>query len=317
MVIWNRREFLGMMAAAGISTLAEPLVWAGGRTTRVGVVGCNVYSRPVARVFRDIPQLTIAAVADVNPSSSPFSDGRMDFGVCLPRLYPSVPAMLEHGDLDFVYLHGANDSLNEIPINLLLEDPGPRRLWSVSSPAMCVQVLPKYEFVGIGSSSAVLSGNWTHAVIDCRSKLPTTAFEDKSEFAFWLYREVGEAVDFVSEVMDITFPEQVFAAATPAVSAHQAKFGWRFVTTGSTSRTIDLSVAATHSPKAHTGVTITLTGHGQSIMLFAGPRSPRFTSFLICNLIDALRNGNEQTLLYHPKVLKQSYDLVSRAAMSV
>jgi hypothetical protein len=242
----------------------------------------------------------------------------MDFAGCLPRLYPSVPAMLEQGDLDFVYVHGANDSLNEISINLLVEDPAPHRLWAVPPPDKCVQVLPKYEFGGISGSSAVLSGNWTHAVVDCRSTLPATSFEDKSEFAFWLYREVAEAMDFVAEVMDITQAKQVFAAATPAVSAHQAKFGWRFVSDGATSRTIDLSVAAaTRSSKARTGITITLTGHGQSIVLYAAPRSPRFTAFLIGNLVDALNNGNRQTLLYHPTVLKQSYDLVSQAAMSV
>jgi hypothetical protein len=182
---------------------------------------------------------------------------------------------------------------------------------------MCVQVLPKYEFGGISRSSSTLLGNWTHAVIDCRSTLPATPFEDKSEFASWLYREVGEAIDFVSAVMDITQAKQVFAAATPAVSAHQAKFGWRFACDGAASGTIDLSVAAIHSSKAHSGITITLMGHGQSIVLYAAPRSPRFTGFLICNLIDALRNGKQKTLLYHPALLKKSYDIVSRAAMSV
>ena len=317
MVIWSRREFLGVMASAGISTLAGPVAWAGGHTTRVGVVGWNAFSRRVARVFRDIPQLTIAAVADVDPSSSLLSDWRKEFPGYLPRLYRRVPTMLEQCNLDFVYVHGADDSLDEMPIHVLLEDPDLRCIRSLSSPSMCIQILPKYEFGGISRASSLLSGNWTHAMIDCRSALPATPFHAKSELASWLCREVGEAVDFVSELMDLTQAEQVFAAATPAVSGHQAKFGWRFVCTGSASRTTDLSVVATHSSKTHTGITITLTGQGQSVVLHAAPRSPRFTRFLICNLIDTARSRNQQALLYHPAVLKQSYDLVSRAAMSV
>lgn len=317
MVTWNRREFLVAMSATGISA-AYTNPWAASPKIRAGIAGWNERSRNAVAVFREMRELKIAAVAAVSPRSvSSLPDWRTHFPDQSPQVYPSIAAMLEQCDLDFVYVDATSHPLVEMPAHLLLEDPEPRHLTALSSPGIFAQVLPKYEFGGFTRSTLALSENWDHAIIDCRCVLPHTPFQNRSEFALWLCREVGEAIDFVCELMGVTQARQVFAAATPAGSPYEAKFGWRFIGSGPNPDRIDLSVVATHSLQRPSGITVTLANSDRSVMVRSAPRSPRLTRLLTWNLLDAVRSGNPQTLVYYPASLKRSHDLVSYAAMSV
>jgi hypothetical protein len=316
MIELNRREFLAFMALVGVSASTSPARWRAHRQFKVGMAEWNAASQVVAVAFRQIPELGVAAVAGVTPRTASLTEWRASFPNDQPEFYPDVTTMLKRSHFDFLYANAPDRTVAESAVHLLLEDPNPSTLVHLSASPAYIQILPRYEFSGFSRLSS-MSGEWMMAIIDCRSTLPNKPFQNQSEFAAWLYREIGEAIDFACELVDIGETHKIFAVAAPAESPYAAKFGWHIAGRGPCAGTIDVSVSANHSPTQSGAIRIILRGARESVVLHSIPRSVRLTHVLTSNLIDAISSANPQNLVYRPSVLTRSHDLVTKAALSL
>lgn len=318
MKMWNRRDFLKIATASGVSAYASVHGWTGTPHVRVGIAGWNSRSHRIVEALQAVPGLRVTAVAYVSTSSmSSMAGWGTAFSNHKPSVYPNVRSLLKESDIDVLFADALHPPYAELPVHLLLDHPGLDEIASLASHAKCVQILPPYEFSGLSRSSSASVGKWNHATIECHATFPSKPFQNRSELASWVYRQIGVAIDTTCELMDVDDVAQVFGTATPANSPHTAKFGWRFTTIESPTRMIDVSVVATHAGKRSTDATISLRRLGQSTKLHSVPRSPQFTRFLTSNLLEAISNNDPQLLLYSPSALMRSHKLVSRAVMGL
>lgn len=317
MAKWTRREFLALSASTVVSAYASAADWKHSREFYAAIVGWDQRSQLVADAFRGMQNVRVSAVAGVSPGSLtrhktllPTLPGTQ------PALYPDVSSMLRDHVVDFLYASRGSLELADWPGHLLIDGAVDSRAYD-EGHGRCVQVLPQYEFAGCGRSSTTLSGDWTKANIDCRGSLPDVPLVNREELARWLYREVGEAVDFTREMMGVDQPVQIFSAAAPAASPYEARLGWRMVETGSHGKSIEVSMHATQSKEAPTGIQIRLSADRRSVTFRAAPRSMRLTQLLTANLLDAMTNGTPDRLIYRPRELSLVHDLLSKAAATL
>jgi hypothetical protein len=313
---WNRREFLAAMTSAGVSSYAAWTGWTDNQKIKGGIGTLTPHSLRMSVLMREIPQVNIAAIVrDSDKTRWARTDWEAAFPDGRPRMYPSVSAMLEQCPLDFLYASGISAPLAQVPVHLLLDDFDPARFRDFSKSSKCVQVLPQYEFASFGPVGSSISGEWARAIVDCRCPLPPTPFANRAEFASWLYRQVGEAIEVAQALMKTDDLRQVFAAATPGASPYEAKFGWRFVGKNLSS-IVDLSVVAVHSGEP-SRTKITLRSQRQSVSVSSAPRSAELTRFLIWNFLESIRQRKPENLLYDPRNFSRSWTLVSYAAESI
>lgn len=311
---WSRREFLALSASVGVSACAGAAGWNEGRKFQAAIAVWNERSRLVAEAFHATQSVRVTAVAGVG--SRPLSRREellAGFTGSHPTIYPDVASMLRHHTIDLLYASGSAPELADWSGHLLIDGPSDPRAYAARR-GRCVQILPQYEFAGCGRSAATLSGDWTRASIDCRGSLPDAPIESCDELAQWLYGEVGEAIDFTSEMMGMNGADQIFAAAAPAASPYQARLGWRMVKTGTHSKSIEVSVYAVQFNGMPKGIQIRLSADRQSLILRAAPRSIRLTHLLTANMIEAMTNSTPGSLIYSPRELSAAHELVQRAA---
>jgi hypothetical protein len=314
MTKWSRRDFLTFSACAGVSALAA--INTGDATVRAGMLGWNDRSRFMATAFREIPELRVVALSGLAPGY-PYRMLLPTFSGGPPALYSTTLSMHADRAVDFLYAPGESPDLANWPGHLLLDGAvDPRKYVDSGSGSRCVQILPRFEFSGCGRSAMALSGEWSLARIDCRSKLPDKPFAGTSDLAAWLFHEAGEAVDFACEVMRLTEDNRIFTAATPAATPFEARLGWRLRESGRAGKTIEVSIHASHVSNSSC-TKIRLYGVAQSVFLQAAPRSMEFTRQITANFLDAMNQRRPDQLLFSPSILLRAHNIVSEAAMGM
>ena len=221
--------------------------------------------------------------------------------------------MLRDHTVDFLYKAGAGKAAHEHTAHLLIEDADPDDLIQVAGNGPYIQALPRYEFSGLSRSTAELSGNWTRAVIDCHAALPDDDFTNRAELSAWLYRQVGDALDFACEMTEFDVPSDIFGIGAPADSPYAARFGWRIL--GKSGRVIDLSVYASQAIGQLANRTrVLLRASEQAVSLRTAPRSLRLSRLATLNLMHAIGTPATRSLLsYRRAAFAPARELVKQA----
>lgn len=306
----SRRDFLAF-SAAGVAALTRFSGWAA--EIRAGMVGWGEGAKAAARVFHEIPGLTVSSLSAPGSQHAEALEFFSGMGVEAPAVHASMRSMVSRRRPDFLYAAGDVAEVQFWPGHLLLDGPvDPAAHGGAVAADQCIQVLPRFQFADYGRPSSMLRRDWRSARIDCHAPLPDTRIEGPRDLARWLYRETGDAVDFTRELLAMSGPWRISGAATQAATPSSARFGWRVSEQRAGGKTMEVSVLASHAPNARTGTGIHLWSAHGTMVLRGSPRSPILTRLLTVDLLLAMEKKAPAGLLFSPQALAESQHLISR-----
>jgi hypothetical protein len=311
----TRRDFFAF-SAAGIASLARSSDCS--TEIRAGIVGWDERSKAAARVFHEIPGLTVSSLSAPGSEHADAIEFFSGMGGETPALHASVRSMVSRRKPDLLYAMGDAPDVGLWRGHLLLDGPAdPPAYCGAAAAGRCIQFLPRFQFVDYGRPASLLRRDWRSARIDCHAPLPTAAIEDSRDLARWLNREVGDAVDFTCELLGLSEPLRILGAATPAATPSSARFGWRVAEQRTGGKTMEVSVLASHATNAWTRIEIHLWSERGAIVLRASPRSAILTRLLTFDLLMAMEKRSPGRLLFGPDVLTKSQRLISRFSEAI
>lgn len=229
----NRRDFLWLAASTGVSFACAGVFGRGaGFQVRTGVVGWEVRTAATMRVLSGMPEYQVLALSNAPEAALQELRTLMpQFSERTPALYANAPTMLQKQSLDVLFASGEISSVLGTGAHLVLEGCDAAVVPGGSMPGRCVQVLPRYEFLGNNAKTSGFgpyAGGWRRAQIRHQTGLPAEEVRTQEQFVSWMWSEIGEAVDFAREILDQGDYEHVTATAAPLVPAGTVVFGLRF-----------------------------------------------------------------------------------------
>jgi hypothetical protein len=306
----SRRDFLVFSATAGLTAFSETLALAK-PPLRTGVIGGS-NDLDTLHILSSLSELNVAALSDAQHSSLFIASEvvRSRSGVA-PVLYPNPADMIREHQLDVVAAFGpVEPPLRDMP--LLLDhhtDPLTR--------AGCVQILPRLEFVGAARSTAAEFDNyqWTKAIIRHRTALPATRVSSAQELHRWMWSEIGDALDFAAEALDVHTDPAIQASAAYGSPAGTVFFAIRLHYPGPAERSIEIGIHARPEDPAPPCKTEIALSHSSGSLLFrAQPRSGHVTRVLVRNLLGAIVSREPAGLICSPQSLRPSRELLTSVA---
>ena len=298
-------------SAAGITSLARAFDW--GDEIRAGIVGWGEGAKAAARVFHEIPGLTVSSLSVPGSQHTEALEFFSGMGAEAPAVHASMRSMVSRRKPDFLYAAGDVAEVQFWPGHLLLDGAvDPAAYCGAAAAHPCIQVLPRFQFADYGRPSSMLRGDWRRARIDCQAPLPDTRVQDSRDLARWLYREAGDAVDFTRELLGMSEPLRILGAATQATTPSSARFGWRVSEQRSGGKTMEVSVLASHAPDAQTRTEVHVWGERATMVLRGSPRSTILTRLLTVDLFLAMQKKTPAGPLFSPHALTESQRLIVR-----
>jgi hypothetical protein len=300
----NRRTFLMLSTSAALSAPSGILVGTGASRVRVGIASGTGNRLPDLQPLLSLPELEIAALSGERNLLLATRERILASTGIAPRIYPSFGAMMRNDGLELAFATAESEPALDSPVHLLLDMPADPLLCSARShPERCIQILPRNEFLGSprNGQAPLLGGDWTKAVIHHRTSLPRPKVSSPEDLRRWIWKEVGEAVDFSAELLDTReFPE-VEATAAPGGSAGAVLFSLHLRNCEqSPPRSVEIHIHARADGPATPTTNVLLHRPSGRVSFYAAARSAALTRALVRNALDAISTRTPSKLLYSP-----------------
>jgi hypothetical protein len=309
----SRRNFVVFSATAGLAAFSETLALAK-PPLRAGVIGGS-NDLETLHILSSLQDLNVAALSGAqHPSLFIGSEVVRSRSGTAPVLYPNAAEMIREQQLDVVAAFGpVEPPLPDMP--LLVDhhiDP--------LTCGGCVQILPRHEFVGAARATAAELDRyqWTKAIIRHRTSLPATRVSSAGELHRWMWSEIGDALDFATEALDVHAAPAIQATAAYGSPAGTVVFAIRLHYPGPSKRSIEVAIHTRPEDPAPPRKTEIVLSHSSGSLLFcARPRSAHVTRVLVRNLFNALVSRQPARLLCSPQSLRPSRELLISVADSI